>query len=505
MANAEVAKTSGTFGTILKSSALIGGASLINVVVGALRNKALAVLLGPAGIGLMGAFTMILELSRNIAQLGLTGSGVRQIAEAASSGDQQRLALTATVLRRTTLLCAALGAIALWMNSGAVSRLTFGNEEQASSIALLSFALFLWVVEGGQGALLQGMRRMKAMAQVAIYGALLGGLATVAIVYSMAERGIVPSLVAAAIAAATLSWWYGQQVRIIPVSPRPAEIVHESTLLFKLGLAFLGSGLLMAGAAYAVRTLVLRTLGLDAAGMYQASWTLGGLYVGFVLQALGMDFYPRLVGVINDHHVCNITVNEQTQASLLLAAPGIIATITFAPVVVFLFYSAKFEAAVLLLRWICLGMAMRVITWPMGYIIVAKNKRLAFLATELIWASFNVGATWWCLRTFGLGGAGVAFILSYVLHALVVYPLARSLTGFRFTAHNIRASLSFLLTCWVSFVLQLVLPQGAALVFGIGLTVASTWYCLRALLRLTGTASRWPKLRSILDPAREVD
>ena len=101
------------FRGILKSSALIGASSLINVGLGAVRTKAMAVMLGPAGIGLLGAFSMILDLARSIAQLGLNGSGVRQIAEAASSGDERRLAVTALVLRRVALLCALLGAILL--------------------------------------------------------------------------------------------------------------------------------------------------------------------------------------------------------------------------------------------------------------------------------------------------------------------------------------------------------------------------------------------------------
>ena len=101
---------SGSFRGILKSSALIGASSLINVGLGALRTKAIAVMLGPAGIGLLSAFVMILELARSIAQLGMTGSGVRQIAEAASSGDERRLSVTALVLRRITLTCALCGA-----------------------------------------------------------------------------------------------------------------------------------------------------------------------------------------------------------------------------------------------------------------------------------------------------------------------------------------------------------------------------------------------------------
>ena len=254
----------------------------------------------------------------------------------------------------------------------------------------------------------------------------------------------------------------------------------------------------MSGAAYAVRTFVLRTLGLDAAGMYQAAWTLGGLYVGFVLQALGTDFYPRLVGVANDHRACNATVNEQAQASLLLAAPGIIATITFAPLVVHLFYSAEFGGAVELLRWMCLGMALRVITWPVGYIVVAKNRQVVFFALEAAWAIFNVAATWWCLRAFGLEGAGIAFMLSYVFHALIVYPTARRMTGFRWSGENLRAGSYFVLTVATAFVAQRVLPQWPALAFGTCLTLASAWYCARTLLRLSATEDRLPGIRRIL-------
>ena len=94
------------------------------------------------------------------------------------------------------------------------------------------------------------------------------------------------------------------------------------------------SGLLMMGASYGVRAIILRMEGLDAAGFYAAAWTLGGLYVGIILQAMGADFYPRLVGVAEDNRECNRLVNEQTLVSLLLAGPGVIGTIIFAPLII---------------------------------------------------------------------------------------------------------------------------------------------------------------------------
>src|SRR6201993_2954236 len=88
-----------TYGQILKSSALIGGSSVLNVAIGILRTKVMAILLGPAGVGLVGLYSSITDLTQSVAGMGVNSSGVRQIAEAVGSGDKERIALTAGVLR----------------------------------------------------------------------------------------------------------------------------------------------------------------------------------------------------------------------------------------------------------------------------------------------------------------------------------------------------------------------------------------------------------------------
>jgi antigen flippase len=132
-----------------------------------------------------------------------------------------------------------------------------------------------------------------------------------------------------------------------------------------------------------VRIMVLRRIGYEATGFYQAAWTLGGVYVGFILQAMGTDFYPRLTAAADDNDQCNRLVNEQTEVGLLLAGPGILATLALAPLVLRLFYSSGFLAAVGVLRWICLGSLLQVVTWPMGYVLIAKGRQALFFGTEM--------------------------------------------------------------------------------------------------------------------------
>ena len=70
---------------ILKSSSIIGGASVINIVIGLARTKIIAVLLGPAGIGLVSLYTGLMSTATAVASMGIGTMGTRQIAEALKS------------------------------------------------------------------------------------------------------------------------------------------------------------------------------------------------------------------------------------------------------------------------------------------------------------------------------------------------------------------------------------------------------------------------------------
>jgi PST family polysaccharide transporter len=487
-----------TYAQILKSTALIGGSSVLNVGIGVVRTKAMAVLLGPAGFGLIGLYGAIADLAVSIGGMGINSSGVRQIAEAAGSGDAKRIARTATVLQRTAIFLGVLGASPLVLFPRKISELTFGTDQHSGAVALLSLVVLFQLVAGGQGALVQGMRRISDLAKMGVLGALYGTVISIPVVYFLHEEGVVPSLVCVAAMSIVTSWWYSRKVRVQPPAMTVSEVRHDTVALLKLGLAFMGSAFLVMGAAYAVRIIVVRNVGLEAAGFYASAWMLGGLYVGYILQAMGADFYPRLVGAATDDPRCNRLVNEQAQVSLLLAGPGIIATLTFAPLVIALFYSAKFAEAVEVLRWICVGMALRVITWPMGFIILAKNRQLIFFGAELAWTLVNVGLVWLCIGRFGLNGAGIGFLGSYVFHGLLIYPIVRVLSGFRWSTTNRKTGLLFLTSIAVVFWGFYLLPPPWAAGLGATVTVLSGLYSIRSLLNLLSVDQIPERIRRLL-------
>jgi PST family polysaccharide transporter len=266
-------------------------------------------------------------------------------------------------------------------------------------------------------------------------------------------------------------------------------------------MTFMVSGFLIMGAAFLVRAMVLREEGLEAAGFYQAAWTLGGLYVGMVLQAMSADFFPRLSEVADNDELTNRYVNEQTEISLLLAGPGIIGTLALAPLLMVIFYSSDFEAAVSVLRWICLGMALRVISWPLGFIVVARAEQRLFLLTEAIWTAANIGLCYFLITRVGLDGAGMGFLGSYLIHSVMIYFIVRRLSGFRLSTPCGRIIVLYVLLTAAVFVALSVLPGRWAMISAaVGLSVSS--YCsLRGIAHVVNP-NRIPRI--FLGPLRRL-
>ena len=258
--------------------------------------KVMALLLGPSGVGLMGAYAAIADLARSVAEMGINQSGVRQMAEAGSSGDVQRVARTATVLRRVAVLLGLVGACVLALFATPVAELSFGSERHSHDVALLGLAVLFSIVAGGQAALLQGLRRIADLARMTALGAALGTLASIPIVYMLREDGVVPALVAGGGHLGAGLDWYARKLRIRAPAMPFVDMREDALALLRLGLAFMTSGLLMMGAAYAVRVFVLRETGLEGAGASSrpAGPSAGSTWASSC-RRWATDFYPRLV------------------------------------------------------------------------------------------------------------------------------------------------------------------------------------------------------------------
>ena len=435
---------------ILRSSSIIGGASVINILVGLLRTKVVAVLLGPTGVGLIGLFQNLMGAASTAASLGFGNAGTRQIAEATVRDDAHAVAAARRALFWGTLVLAVVGAGIFWQLRGVLAERVMGDVHFTDTIGWLSPGVALAIASGSQGALLNGMRRIGDMARVSVWSALLSTVLGIGALWLWGWGGVLAFVLSAPLASFLLGHLYVARLPRVQASPASLSmLMKEWRLLVTLGAAFMVAGLAGTLGQLLVRTLVQRDLGTEALGHFQAAWAISMTYIGFVLTAMGTDYYPRLTAAIRDHAAVNRMVNEQTEVVLLLAGPVFVAMIGLAPWVIDLLYSSRFAEAAAILRWQVLGDIVKVASWPLGFIILAAGDGRTFMLTESFTVLVFAGLTWLGIPLFGIQATGMAFLGMYLVLLPLVHWLARRRTAFTWTRTVFRHGivLVFVATC----------------------------------------------------------
>lgn len=419
---------------VFKSSAVIGGATVINIVIGIVKVKVLALLLGPAGVGLMGVYQNIMSMAATLAGCGIGNSGVRQLA--ASAGEAETLGIVRKTLWLSNLILGIAGMTILWLLRGPVAQQVFGDATHVSEVGWLGLGVLLSLIAASQTALLQGLRRIGDLARVKITSAIFGAIAGILLVYSLGEAGVLWFVITAPAISVLVAGYYASRL------PRPKTahdwqaISQQWQAMLKLGIPFMAAGLLTLATQLATRSIILRELGLDAGGYFQAAWAISMTYIGFVLGAMGADYYPRLTESIKDHARTGKLVNEQTEMALLLAGTALLVMITFAPWVIQLIYASSFAPATDVLRWQMLGNTLKVASWPMGFILLAMGRGGLYIGTEFTWNATYLGVVALGIQEWGLIIAGVGFWIAYLVYFVVLAVASTRLIGIKPAMQN---------------------------------------------------------------------
>jgi O-antigen/teichoic acid export membrane protein len=487
-----------SYRTILRASSIIGGAQVINIAIGLIKMKAAAVLLGPTGVGLVGLYTNLMQTTATVTSLGMANVGTRQIAAAHAAGGDRAVERIRRALFWATLGLALIGALLFWLASGWVARVVLADPARAPQVAWLSLGVALSVATGYQAALLTGMRRVGDLALITIGAGLWGTVLGVGALWMWGEAGLLAMVLIAPAVTLILGHFFvvrlGTATRPAtrPV-PRLPEMAQDWRDLARLGLPFMLSGVVTLLGHLAARMLVQRDLGPEALGQFQAAWTIGMTYLGFLLGAMSTDFYPRLTAVIHDCEKACRLVNEQTEVALLLCAPVLLVLLGCAPWVIRLLYSAEFGPAIDILRWQLLGDILKLLSWPLGFVILARGMGKTFLLTESLGMVALLAAIWIGIPLVGVTATGIAFLVMYGVYLPLAWGLGGRMIGFRWSCSVTWQALAMFSAAILVFITSRIFdPAGAAL----GLILALP-FSLWALLRLSHQAQAEGRLGQI--------
>lgn len=228
---------------ILKTSSIIGGASVINILIGLVRTKIVAVLLGPTGIGLVSLYTSLMSTASAVATMGVGTIGTRQIAEALGKEDERALAVVRRAMFWGALLLASAGALVVWALREVLAVKVLGGAQHSTIVGWLALGVALSVAGASQGALIQGMRRIGDMARLSVYGSVLNTVLGVGLLWLWGQAGLVAFVLIGPLVSFLLGHWYVSRLPKIASDPIAIkEMAHQWQTLLRLGVPFMGAG-----------------------------------------------------------------------------------------------------------------------------------------------------------------------------------------------------------------------------------------------------------------------
>jgi len=479
-----IEKTS--YAQIIRSTSIMGGVAIISLLLSMIRIKFAAVLLGTTGIGLLTSLTALQGIIGTVAGLGVQSSAVREVAVATGKSDCQAVGRTVLTLRRICWLTGTLGLVATILLSPFLSQVTFDNQDYVFEIALIGLAILFGIISGGQVALIQGTRRIGDLALINIYGAAMGTAVSIGMYLVFGLHGVVPALIAVGASQLAFSWYFARQVPVTEVILSFGETFREAKGMFRLGSAFMWYGIMYNAVGFITITLITQHANLQAVGLFGAASALSGIFINFVLNSMGSDFYPRLSGAASDNVAMCRMINEQTEIALLLSLPGLIMMLALGPYIIQVFYAEEFITAVGLLQWFVLGSLWRLLSWPLHFVSLALGKSWWYLLVETSISITHIGLIVLGLYLFDLEGVSIAFYTVNIIYVIGLLFTARYLIRFKWSIDVIKYTLVSVLLLSLAFLVCRVLQAWQASIVGLLLSLFASIICLRGISTCLG-------------------
>ena len=409
---------------ITKAAAIFGGVQVLSILCSVVRTKVIAVLLGSAGIGIIGLYNNAIETITALTGLGIRSSSVREISEADNQENKSELSRIITVVRRWSWFVGLLGAVVLITLAPLLSQYTFGDKDHIWGFVWLSCTLLFNALTSGEQAILQGTKQLKRLAYCSVYGSIAALVVSLPLYYFMGIDGIVPSLILYALATLIVTLLYkDRKTEASKISLQ--QTVGQGREMITLGVFMTVSSFITTLFSYIFAAYLNTHSGETTVGYYQAGFTLMNKYVGLIFAAMAMEYYPRLSGIAKDNTILSQYVGKQVEMMQLMLAPIIALFIVLHPLMIRILYTTEFYAINGYLLLASQGISFKAISWAIGFILLAKGSGKLYFITELISDTITLALNIVGYHYWGLAGVGASYTIGFILYLIIIYVTCR--------------------------------------------------------------------------------
>ena len=416
-------ETSNSYSHILKYTSIFGGVQGLVILIGMVRNKLIALLLGPQGMGLMALFNSTVRLISDTTGLGLGMSAVRELSRLYDEEHHKELKSRIELIRSWSLITACLGFVLCVVLSPLINHYTFSWGNHTLHFMLLAPIIALTALSAGELSILKATRKLRRLAEISIYGVLCALATSVPLYYNFGESAIVPSLIIIALSQFIITITYSFHYYPYRVH-FDSDTFSEAKPMLRLGISFLGAGIMGSGSDFIVRSFLNYEGSLDDVGLYNAGYMITMTYAGVIFSAMETDYFPRLSSVNNNVEERDLLVNRQLEVSLLLISPLLILLMSLLPIALPLLYSDAFLAVLPMVKVAIFAMFMRSLELPVAYITLSRGDSKAFFLLETTYYLLFIMMFWLGYKYAYLFGVGLGLVVTGLLFNIILYAFA---------------------------------------------------------------------------------
>jgi len=405
----------GTFYTFLN-----GIAQLIKAITSLVVNKLIVVLLGSTALLFVGNLKSVFTILQQI-----SGAGVYEGAVKYLSGEYKN--------RKTFILQACLSLMLFgFLISTALYFILFDQildllqlgENDRDLIPWLTggivLSLLCYVFHTLMQSFFHGLKSYKIIVQSTLISALLTLGVSTALIYYANKIGLilsvfVPSVILLLIYSFHIkkSWHFGQVLFYKPFRLFVFKPVLSFTSMSAVAAIVFPSVLIT------IRTLLVEHSGVELASYWEGYSRLSLFMSGLAISSISLYYLPKLVEANTGQEMFKVVL-WGVKFLFTLALPAMLLIFLFGTDIILLLYTTNFLEAISLLKWELLGTFLKLLSFTVSFIMVAKKLTRIFVLSELISGLVFFGLSVLLVEIYGVVGASIAYAGTYLMYLLWV-------------------------------------------------------------------------------------
>jgi enterobacterial common antigen flippase len=401
---------------LIKNTGIAGSGEFLLIAVSIIRNKYLALAIGPAGFGLFSLLQSFFDMATMLGGFWSATACLKYISEYNKKNDRETVKLIFDMSFFFIFLLSSVVAVLLIIFFHPI-RILFLTEEVFFSYYALFSAYYLGTSTSIVfQTLLQGLIDIKSIVKVKIMTSVISLVSVVILVYLFDTLGYFINV--GFIALFTCFLLFLQTKKHIKLTFRLPNLKANITKkIFNFSLIDVFLGVIRLIANYLQRILVLNTLNIAALGLYYAA---NGItkYLALIGTSSMYYFKPQMSAELTVSER-NKSLNDYFRLIILTGIMGSMALILFSDEMIHIFYSKDFSKLSPVL--IIFVIATFFQTIQLGYLFttVGMAKLKTHAVASVVEAVSVVIFPYFFLKSIGIAALGLGVLVAALLHILV--------------------------------------------------------------------------------------